>query len=282
MIYCSTACIKDNNLLSNIRKLVDMGITNIELTGGCEYLRSINSELLSLKNLYNLNFIVHNYFPPPKEDFIINTSDEDIIPYLKKYLKNSIELSRLLESPYYSFHAGFLVKIESFKNINNASNLIFLDKKKAINIMKDLYGYLNEIAKNDIQIYIENNVISSKNYSNFGFRNPFLLTSSSDFVEIMNTFDFHLLLDLAHLKVSCNTLGLDFEKEATYLSKYTNYIHLSGNDSLEDSNLSIVSDYKINEVLDKINLKNKTFTLEVYASEKCVKDSYVHLKNKIR
>ena len=51
------------------------------------------------------------------------------------------------------------------------------------------------------------------------------------------------MLDIAHLKVSCNTLKKDFKKESDYLLDQTDYIHLSGNDGMEDSNKSLINDY---------------------------------------
>ena len=204
MIYCSTACIKEKNLIFNIKRLLDLGIKNIELTGGCDYISSLEGQLLNLKREYDINFLIHNYFPPPLKEFVINTSDKEIQPNLKNYFKKSIELCKLLSSPYFSIHAGFLISIDSFNDIHNTKNISFLSESIAIQNMKSLYKYLEKISNNEVKIYIENNVIGKKNYKLFGNKNPFLLTCLNDYKKIKNIFNFNFLLDLAHLKVSCN------------------------------------------------------------------------------
>ena len=74
-----------------------------------------------------------------------------------------------------------------------------------------------------------------------------------------------LTSDVAHLKVSANSLNKDFDKELKYLFNQTDYLHLSGNDSLEDSNKSLMNDNIIIKFLKNNSLKNKiSFTLEVY------------------
>ena len=64
--------------------------------------------------------------------------------------------------------------------------------------------------------------------------------------------------------MSANSLNKDFDKELKYLFNQTDYLHLSGNDSLEDSNKSLMNDNIITKFLKNNSLKNKTFTLEVY------------------
>ena len=55
--------------------------------------------------------------------------------------------------------------------------------------------------------------------------NPLLLTDVQSYKELKK-FNFNLLLDLAHLKVSCRSLNLDFIQQANYLINETDYIHL--------------------------------------------------------
>ena len=135
----------------------------------------------------------------------------------------------------------------------------------------------NEAGKN-LKIYLENNVINKKNLSRFN-RNPFLLTDKSSYLKLKKNFNFNLLLDLAHLKVSCNTLGYDFESEANFLFDKTDYLHLSGNDGVEDRNLPIISDKKLNKFLSSKKIKNKTVTLEVYDNFSNILKDYSFLKS---
>lgn len=280
MIYCSTACIKEKNLILNIKRLSDLGFQNIELTGGCDYLSSIEGKLLNLKREYEINFLIHNYFPPPSKEFVINTSDKEIQPNLKNYFKKSLDLCKLLNSPYFSIHAGFLISINSFNSIRNAKNISFLSESLAIQNMKSIYNYLEKISNNEIKIYIENNVIGNKNFKLFGNKNPFLLTCLDDYKKIKKIFNFNFLLDLAHLKVSCKTMGLNFLKQANYLINHSDYIHLSGNNDIEDTNISLLHDkVLINFLKNSNDLTKKKFTLEVYSGDRDLRQSFDYLNS---
>jgi hypothetical protein len=74
--------------------------------------------------------------------------------------------------------------------------------------------------------------------------------------------DFNLLLDVAHLKVSAHTLGLDFNSELTHMANYSDYWHLSDNNNLADQNNSISEEF----LLQLAGLPNqpKKATIEVY------------------
>ena len=126
-----------------------------------------------------------------------------------------------------------------------------------------LSGYKTLNKNKNIKLYFENNVLSKKNLERFK-TNPFLLTDTNSFRELKKSIDFNLLLDLAHLKVSCKSLNLNFYDEANSLIKETDYLHISGNDGNHDSNNSIIEDKQLIKVLDKNNLKSKTITLEIY------------------
>lgn len=284
MIYCSTACIKENNLILNVKKILDLGYRNIELTGGCIYSESIESKLLSLKREYDINFLIHNYFPPPKKNFIINTSDKIIEKKLKNFLIKTIDLCKLLGSPNFGIHAGFLISINNFKSIDNSKNILFFDKVEAIKNMADIVEYLSYLADDEVTIFIENNVISKNNYHKFNSRNPFLLTSVDDYKQINKFIKFNLLLDLAHLKVSCKTLGLDYFKEAEYLTNLANYIHISGNNGYEDNNQSLKNDQETTLFLKKFPhlFKKKKITLEIYSGYDDIEYSHNLLKTTIK
>ena len=112
--------------------------------------------------------------------------------------------------------------------------------------------------------------------------NPFFICSKQDAEEFIKLLpSVQILVDLAHLKVSCKTLELNFEEQADYFLNITDYVHLSDNDGLSDSNKEIEQDSNVYEVLRKANLKNKTFTLEVYTGLDKVKETYNLINNLI-
>ena len=71
-----------------------------------------------------------------------------------------------------------------------------------------------------------------------------------------------LLLDLAHLKVTCNALLLETEMEAAKLSKLATAFHISDNDGQTDSNHPISIESWFWKYLR--NSRAECVTLEVY------------------
>ena len=101
-----------------------------------------------------------------------------------------------------------------------------------------------------------------------------MLTNNKEYNELRNRVDFNLLLDVAHLKVSTNTLGLNFENELTYMMNKSDYIHISDNDALHDLNHKLDSDSSLVKLLKKQNLQNKNLTLEIYDNMENIKKTY--------
>ena len=283
MIYISSSCIKKNNILDIIDLLVSKGIKNIELSGGSKNFDNLEKKLIEYKKKYKLNLRIHNYFPPPKEDFVVNIASLNSEIYEKSisHCLNAIKLSKKLEADRYSIHGGFLIDpgVKEIGIGNSLKKKELYDANLAIQKMISAIKLFHEEAGNDLKIYIENNVISKKNYEKYQ-NNPFILTTRNDYENLSKKINFNLLLDVAHLKVSSNALGENFKADLEFLFEKTDYVHLSSNDSLEDSNNNILSDTELVEFLKSKDLKKKTLTLEVYEDLNKVIEDYNFL-NKI-
>ena len=91
------------------------------------------------------------------------------------------------------------------------------DRKKSVEKFKNACIDLMEFSDTmNIQLYIENNVLSSSNFKNFEMVNPFLFTDYKSLDEV-RVDRIKPLVDYAHLKVSSNVLGLDFKKELSVI-----------------------------------------------------------------
>ena len=122
MIYVSSSCVQHKKIKDSVLDLVSNGFKNIELSGGTEYYDGFEYELLELKDKYSLNYICHNYFPPPKEHFVLNLASQDHEVYTKtlNHLKQAIVLfdsfyltNRGLFSPQPIFKDGFSIVVWS-------------------------------------------------------------------------------------------------------------------------------------------------------------------------
>jgi sugar phosphate isomerase/epimerase len=265
MIYVSSSCSSKNNIRESILELINCGINNIELSGGTEYYSNLEEDLINLQETYNIKFLLHNYFPPPKEHFVLNlaSNNNTIRDNSLKHIQKALLLSEKLGADKYGIHAGFLIdpdKNELGKKIDKKT--LIPEELGKSNFMKGLAQIKN--TNRSTKLYVENNVLSEQNFKNYGC-NPFMLTHKDAFLELKKNIEFNLLLDVAHLKVSCKSMGLNFIHELKFLSSQTDYLHISDNDGLSDSNLEIKKNSELFNVLQECDLRNKTISLEIYS-----------------
>ncbi len=262
MIYISTGGFNKKSVIEVIKSLSQYDINAFELSGGI-YTENLESQLKILSNKFK--FTVHNYFPPPKKPFVLNLASLDETIYQKSlnHIKKSIKLASSIKSPFYSFHAGFLIdpKVKELGKTIKSNNLYNRDKclERFIYALKILSQYA---SKYKIKLLVENNVITQSNLRKFD-SNPLLMTDIESTKEIIKNFDQNLyfLVDVAHLKVSANTLDFD---ACAYLEIFKDKIggyHLSDNDGLSDSNKEIS---KSSWFWSYLRNDLRYYTLEVY------------------
>jgi len=266
MIFISSSCVKANYIKESVSALAESGFKNIELSGGTEYYTDFEIDLLRLKDKYDLNYLLHNYFPPPQNHFVINLAslDSDIYGRSIEHCKTSIELSKKLGGKKYAMHAGFLIDIRKDEIGSKVTYTDLNNSGKAVQKMKEAWIILNDTADSKLELYLENNVYSKTNKNTFLNNNPFLFSTYKGMLSLKNQFEFKPLLDLAHLKVSANVLGLNFKDQIEQIMPYTDYIHISGNDGLHDQNLGITEEKIMVAMLKKHGIKDRTITLEIY------------------
>lgn len=275
MIYVSSSCVKYNKIKDSVQELVNNDFKNIELSGGTEYYDGFEEDLFELKTKYNLNYICHNYFPPPKEHFVLNLAslNNEIYEKTLDHLRQSIDLSKKLDAKKFGLHAGFFIDIKVNEIGKKISKEILFDKEKSIERFCHGYKELTKYA-GALRLYIENNVFSSTNFQVYNGEQFCMLCNENDYLELKNLIDFNLLLDVAHLKVSSNTLNQNFEKNLESLIQQSDYLHVSDNDALLDLNNKLQEESNLVHLMKKQVLHNKDFTLEVYDEMTKIKESY--------
>jgi sugar phosphate isomerase/epimerase len=264
MIYLSTGAFQNQNFYKTANKYFEKNINYIELSQG-KFTRNIENKLNKLEKK-KIKFIFHNYFPVPEKPFIINlaSSDEKILNQSIDHFKKVINLSSKYNIKYVSVHAGFKVNfLKNTFNIKNLSEVEIIEDKIAENNFINSIKIISKIAKKKrIEILIENNVLSKKNYYLFKF-NPFLFSESKNIKKIINQLpkNVGLLLDTGHLKVSAKTLGLNLFDEYVNIFKFIKGYHLNDNNGKLDSNKEFTKNAwwfkKFNKNLDY-------YTIEVY------------------
>lgn len=262
MIYISTGGFSKKSVIEVIKLLSKNNIKDFELSGGI-YTKNLESKLINLSSKFN--FVLHNYFPPPRKPFVLNLAslNEKIYQESLNHIKKSIKLASFVKSPFYSFHAGFLLDPKVEELGKTIKSYYLYDRNECLERFINSINLLSKYAsKYKIKLLVENNVITKSNLSKFG-SNPLLMTDIKSTKEIIEGFDENLyfLVDVAHLKVSANTLDFD---ACAYLEIFKHKIagyHLSDNDGLSDSNKEIS---KNSWFWSHLRKDLNYYTLEVY------------------
>lgn len=237
MIFVSTGGQRNVTAAKTAIDFYNHGILGVELSGGA-YAKDYEQDLASLPAQIKLQ--IHNYFPPPQSPFVLNlaSNDEVIANRSLLHVRSAMRLGILLGCPRYSFHAGFRINPHVSELGKKLGKHNLQDRKVAYELFGDRVLMLAEEARQEgITLFIENNVINPANLLFYG-EDPLLLTHPDEISRFMENMpsNVHLLLDVAHLKVSANALGFDLLDAHETLRRWIRGYHLSDNDGTSDSN----------------------------------------------
>lgn len=269
MIYVSSSCIKQNRIADVIQTLVSHGIRNIELSGGTDYYDGIERDLTKLQTQYQLQYACHAYFPPPRTPFVVNLAscNDQIYRQSIEHYESCIELLRHLDCHVLSIHAGFLIEIGAGEIGGRLNCATVYDEGKAYERFCSAYKHLEGLcSKNNINLFLENNVLSAENYRQFENCNYLMMTDHDSIMKMRRQMPFHLLLDLAHLHVSAHTLGLNYAEECKKLKEDIRWIHISENDGIIDQHKPLAPNSPITEALQALYSPDINITLETTGS----------------
>ena len=237
-IYVSTSClINEYSFLQVLNIYNELGIRNVELGVFTDH----NVDVVNLLKQYNFNYIVHHYFPPAKESFIINLASQNnkILQKSIEQIIKSIDYCNDCNIKIFSFHAGFRVDpdINLKFNLNNIT-----EYQTSFNTFKESVLKINDYAeKKDVKVAIENNVLSK--YNLVDGRNKLLLMCEAwEFEKLFQEIKLEnlgILLDLGHLKVTSNILKFNANNFIEDLKSKIFLVHIHENNGEVDEHKCI-------------------------------------------
>lgn len=232
-VYVSTSCLKNgSNIIDVLEAYKKTGLKKVELGPSHKYCANLQNKLRQ----YDFNFIVHHYFPPPKEPFILNLASQNvtILKKSREQVKKSIEFCNSSNIRLFTFHAGYRVDPTIKLNFKNRPIAPY---KKAFSTFVESVKEINEFAEdNGVRIAVENNVLSD--YNVVKGRNLFLLLC--EYAEFLDLFEkipsdnLGLLLDVGHLQVTSHWLKFDKSEFVNKLKSKVFLIHVHENNSKVD------------------------------------------------
>jgi len=282
-VYISTSAFKNRSLKKILKECLEGGFTNVELSANVDYTDDNVDVVRKLYKNGQMRFLVHNYFPRPKEDFVLNlaSDDEKVVRQSIQHCQTALDLSADLGAPFFSVHAGFAFHAQPEDLGRPQLDLPRISYAMAYkNFVRNVAVVLEYAAKRNVHLAVENNVVAKFNLVN-GKNEIALLAAaeeSMDFYQRLASDHLFFLIDLGHLKVSSAAMGFDREDYLRKVLPFTTALHLSDNDGLGDINRPFGEDVWFKDVIKRN--KSKTWILEISnVDAREIKDCYHVLEN---
>jgi len=213
------------------------GLNAIELGGGV----TVSDNSLSQINQTGAIFLIHNYFPPPQETFVLNLASDnsDILRRSLDMVSNAIDLAAHIGAAFYSVHAGFITDPEFF----DGTSFVFPSPRSpdqadyAVNrFTTAMKTIVDHAQRRGVGILVVNNMCSEQ------FRGKLLLQTAEEFLSLFSALQsshLGLLLDTGHLNMSAHTLGFDRMSFVDKMVPYVKAMHIHDNDGIADTHQPI-------------------------------------------
>ncbi len=249
-IWLSSGAFESSGIDTVLQDARQRSVDHVELSSGTAYSRDLLGQIRDAAG--PIRFLVHNYFPPPEEPFVLNIAARDDTGrrQTSALCHTAIALAAELGAPFYSVHAGFAAALKPELLGRPAAQAAALtaadiDRDAAYAAMVETTRQLADFAAgHGVALLIENNVISPLYLEKMPL-NPLLLTRPEDiepFFTDVGRDNVGLLLDVGHAKVSSTAEGFRPEAFVEAAAPYLGGWHLSDNDGREDSNRSFDGD----------------------------------------
>jgi sugar phosphate isomerase/epimerase len=245
-VYISTGAFPSKELTEIIAFSIDHGIHRIELSSGITYNPRLLDQVRNTKP-GPMKYLVHNYFPPSKEPFVLNlaSSNEGIRARSLDLCESAIDLSAQLEAPFYSVHAGFtfdpspdlLGKPKDQGEISLDEHTPY-DEAYAI-LLENVINLAERAHSKGLRLLIENNVVAPA-YLTEQNRNTLFMATADEILRFIADVDhpaFGVLIDTGHVNVTATALNFRPKAFVETLSPHIGAFHLSENNGREDENL---------------------------------------------
>lgn len=240
MTYFASSCFNSTNIKDLLRFCREKKFYQLELNGNLEPESELAARLTIAKDF---TFLIHNYFPAPREPFVLNlaSADKNIRQMSIDHCRQALSLCQQLNIPFYSVHAGFLADLQPNDLGRKQSDLPFIDRDAGL---KYFTNSITQLLNDKVDVLIENNINSHENLVN-GQNRLYLLAEPEEtyqFFSKINDPRLGLLVDLGHLNVSSQQLHFDKYQFLDKLPHWIKAFHLSANDGESDQGLSFSAD----------------------------------------
>jgi sugar phosphate isomerase/epimerase len=247
-VYASTACVSaPRDLWAILSAYRTSGLERVEL-GACT-VEDDASPLAARLRGEGLDYLVHNYFPPPPSTFVLNLASPD--PQLRsrslQFVLAAISLAAEIGSSLYSVHAGFVTDPVGFDGAHfvlPAPQSAQEADRASERLAEGLQVAVERAHELGVRLAVENLDVLE---SDVGRIVP---AAPEEFGRLLAEIDgLGLLLDTGHLNVTARTLGFDRATFVDEVAPYVSAFHVHDNHGLADTHLPVSDGSWVLEVL---------------------------------
>ena len=217
------------------------GINAVELGSNHPYEENFKGIL----NKYQFNYLVHNYFPIPKNSFVLNIAsfNDNIKKRSIEHIFKAIEFCDKIGAKLYTFHPGFITdplgsnhnsKNYDFRWDNDKVNLKHYEK--AIDLMlKSVSSIIKYAERYNVAIAVETE-------GSFYKKEHLLMQNPREYERFIKEFsknDIGINLNVGHLNLASKALGFEIEVFFNTVADYIIALELSHNNGFEDQHLPL-------------------------------------------
>ena len=238
-VYISTTnLITSSSLLETLNIYHTAGIKAVELGSGHPPFPKYAETLAR----FPFEYSVHNFFPLTDPDHLINIASQNPqqLNKTKEIAQNAISLCSLIGGKFYGIHAGYRTDLDA-RSLGDklSANQINYDDSAFSTMVETTQELCDYAADKKITVVVENHVLAPFNLVDD--QNQFLFLCSAEeiaeFARSVERDNFGMLIDVAHLKVTANTLGFDKFQFIESISSWIKLFHLSENNGQSDLGL---------------------------------------------
>ena len=231
-VYVSTVNLGSGPLPQVMEEMGHLPYPAVEISSGHQVESDSWNSILGYVRAHDAAVLLHNYAPPEPDDLLINLSNPDpaVRSQVIRFVKSRIDMTEELGADYYSFHAGYRVPYRF--GVRHYPPSEVLPRERALEIFVEALKVVMVYAEErSVHVGVENHIVEHGNEGNL------ILDDEADFESLFHEIDsdfLHLHLDVGHLKVTAQTLGVDPHSFIEAFRHKIVGVHLNDNDGTAD------------------------------------------------
>jgi len=257
--YISTTALKDNTPLNqSLEILVNLGYSKIELGSTHPYEKDTKNVLKK----YKCDYLVHNYFPTPKKELIVNicSSDNSLRERSVQHVEERIIFSKEINSRLYTFHPGYLSQPLS-TNIDNQNWDFVYDRRKNKPIKyEEAFEILIDAIKKFVVLAEKwSQPIAIESAGSIFQKDNLLMQTSNEFEKLFNAVDSKYLglnINLGHLNLASKAFNFSRSDFIDIIKEKIFAFEISHNDRENDDHKLLKNDEWYWDIIEDHKFEN--------------------------